>query len=171
MKITLHFSISIIFLFFFLSCISKEKKSEVQHSKVDIFTEEFPSSKSEIKMTLDSLSQSFKNMDVDKLLSFHYYSPKYSIFTGGNPSLTAEQHETMERQMFQHISGFDGEMLDLKIDVFEDVGIATFTLDMQIQVNKNIIPKSLLVTMVFIKTTNGWKITHEHSSAMNIKKE
>ena len=50
----------------------------------------------------------------------------------------------------------------LKIDVFGNVGIATFTLDYSFASGAETVHKQDRSTMVFVKEGGAWKIAHEH---------
>jgi ketosteroid isomerase-like protein len=52
----------------------------------------------------------------------------------------------------------------VKVDVFGDVGIATFILDYSFEVEGATVRKKDRATLVFVKEGGEWKITHEHLS-------
>jgi ketosteroid isomerase-like protein len=54
----------------------------------------------------------------------------------------------------------------LKIDVFGDVGIATFILDYCYNSGGRTKHAKERATMVFVKKGGSWKIIHEHLSAI-----
>jgi ketosteroid isomerase-like protein len=54
----------------------------------------------------------------------------------------------------------------LKIDVFGDVGIATFILDYSYNSGGETRHAKERATMVFVKKGGSWKIVHEHLSAI-----
>jgi ketosteroid isomerase-like protein len=53
---------------------------------------------------------------------------------------------------------------DLKIDVFGNVAIATFILDVSFKTTAAQVQKQERSTMLFVKKDEVWKITHEHFS-------
>ncbi|WP_322572091.1 hypothetical protein [Rhodohalobacter sp.] len=59
---------------------------------VDIFTNKYPEEQAEILETWDEIIESVKEGDIDKLISFHAYGPKFTEFKQGAP-------ETAERKM------------------------------------------------------------------------
>ena len=56
----------------------------------------------------------------------------------------------------------------LKIDVFGDIGIATFILDYSFEAGGMTVLKNDRTTMVFVKVDGEWKITHEHLSPIKL---
>jgi ketosteroid isomerase-like protein len=52
----------------------------------------------------------------------------------------------------------------LKIDVFDDVGIATFILDYSFESGGQTIRRKERSTLVFVNDGGAWKIAHEHLS-------
>jgi hypothetical protein len=44
----------------------------------DELNEEYPGAKKEVKQTLDEIEQSIRDNDMDKLISFHAYGPKFT---------------------------------------------------------------------------------------------
>jgi len=55
----------------------------------------------------------------------------------------------------------------LRVDVFGNVGIATFILDYSFDSGGQTIHKKDRSTLVFVKEGGTWKITHEHLSPVN----
>jgi len=59
----------------------------------------------------------------------------------------------------------------LKVDVFGDVGIATFILDYSFEAGGATVPRKDRTTMVFVKEGGEWKITHEHLSPIKVAED
>ena len=55
----------------------------------------------------------------------------------------------------------------LKIDVFGNVGIATFILDYSFNSGGEVVRKRDRSTLVSVKEGKAWKIAHEHLSPIN----
>lgn len=54
--------------------------------------------------------------------------------------------------------------VDLQVDAFGDVAVATFVLDYHFDARGATLAKRANTTMVFIRQEGSWKITHEHLS-------
>jgi len=119
----------------------------------------------EIKILLQDILQAAKSKDMDALDAYHLNSLKFSKFGGDIPG--RQDYDSMtkfEREGFTQISEFNYKLLDTKVDVFDDVAIATFILDYNVGVNDTTIFKKKRFSMVFVQDKERWKITHEHSS-------
>ena len=73
-----------------------------------------------------------------------------------------------EAAHFGSIGNFKQEVKDLKIDVFGDIGIATYYPYVSFVKSGKEIKANGRQTLVFLNTEEGWKIVHEHGT---IKKE
>ncbi len=112
-----------------------------------------------------------KNKDLTALSRFHSVR-NFSKFDE-NPPYTRQNSEeafVYEQAAFVNISDYNYEIEDLKIDLVDQVAIATFYLTYTgIFVNdysfegKTVSSKSR-VTMVLSSLPEGWKIVHEHFS-------
>jgi ketosteroid isomerase-like protein len=104
---------------------------------------------------------------MDKLDSFHLSGSKFSKFGGDIPG--RQDYETMtkfEREGFTQVSEFNFTLRDTKVDIFDDVAIATFILDYNyVMADDSTIYKKKRFSMVFVQDSDQWKIVHEHSSA------
>ena len=54
-------------------------------AQVDLVNDEFPEAKQEVMETFMAIAQSIKDGDIDKLISFHAYGPKFTEFKDGAP--------------------------------------------------------------------------------------
>ncbi len=54
-------------------------------AQVDLINDEFPEAKQEVMETFGAIAQRIKDGDIDKLISFHAYSPKFTEFKNGAP--------------------------------------------------------------------------------------
>ena len=121
----------------------------------------------EIKILLTDIFNTAKKKNMDKLDSFHLSGPKFSKFGGGIPG--RQDYETMtkfEREGFTQVfNEFNFKLQDTKVDIFDDVAIATFILDFNyLMENDSTIYKKKRFSMVFVQDSEQWKIVHEHSS-------
>src|SRR5690606_7461193 len=133
---------------------------------VELINNPFPQAQAEIKATLDAIFKSIQDKDADKLISFHVYGPKFTEFKDSKPRVGAAENEAYERGLVGAVSAFDYSLDDLKIDVFGDVGVATFHADFRPTIDGNIVQIRGGVTLIFVKVDNKWKITHEHFSPL-----
>jgi len=100
------------------------------------------------------------------LQAAHLVSDKFTKF---GPRIFERQDvagtNESEAAFFGSISDYKQETRDLKIDVFGDVGIATYY--PQVSFVQDGVEKTAdgRQTLVFLKTENGWKIIHEHGTS------
>ncbi len=110
--------------------------------------------------------------DLDRLISFHAYSPKFTEFKNGEVRNGAEENEKFERDVFgsvTEISKFD--MNDLKIAVYDNVANVTLHTDFHLQFEEDQVVVNDQMTLLFLKTENGWRIVHEHHSPLKKEEE
>ena len=158
----------IIYLFVFailiVGCDSKKEHVE-DIPKVDLLNDEFAESQQEIMETFGAIAQSLKDGDMDKLISFHAYGPKFTEFKGGEPRNGGEANEGYERSVFGAVTEvvkFDAK--DLAIAVYGDVANVTFHSDFHLKFGEDIVVVNDQITLLFLKTDDGWKIVHEHGT-------
>ena len=108
------------------------------------------------------------NSNIPELKSAHFQSPKFSKF---GPRIASrqdvDQTNRSETEHFQQIKETKLVIEDLKIDIFDQVGIATYYNNFSFIKNNNIVQGIGRVTLVFLRTEDGWEIIHEHSSPFN----
>ena len=131
---------------------------------------EYPEEKAEILDTWDDIVESVKVGDIDKLISFHAYSPKFTEFKQGAPRNGGEENEAFERGVFgsvQEVLKMDAN--DMKIAVYHgNVAVVTFHSDFHLQFEEETAVVNDQISLVFVKNSNGdWKIVHEHHSPLN----
>lgn len=171
MKTKLVLVLVMIFGIITTGCNQKQEKKEVEEVKeMDFVSEQFPEAQKEVKAVLDSLFVSIQKRDIDKLLSYHLYSDKFTEFRDGLARTGSTENEEYERQLIENISAFDYELGSLKIDVFDSVAIVTFNADFRPTIGENIVQLWRQGTIVFVKHKGVWRITHEHFSPMNVEK-
>ncbi|MET2985493.1 nuclear transport factor 2 family protein [Aureibaculum conchae] len=170
MKTKLTFALIMIIGILITGCKQKEhqeQKEEVTEVKIDLLNDEFPEAKQEIMETFDAIAQSLKEGDIDKLISFHAYSPKFTEFKNGELRNDGEANEAYEREVFGAVTevvNFDAK--DLQIAVYGDVANVTFHSDFQLKFGEDLVVVNDQITLLFLKTENGWKIVHEHHSPL-----
>lgn len=131
---------------------------------------EYPEEQAEILQTWHEIVESVKAGDIDKLISFHAYSPKFTEFKQGAPRNGAKDNEAFERGVFgsvQEVVKMDGN--DMKIAVYHgNVAVVTFHSDFHLQFEEELAVVNDQISLVFAKNRDGdWKIMHEHHSPLN----
>jgi ketosteroid isomerase-like protein len=157
MKTRLTFTLIMIITFLFTNC----------KAKVDLVNDEFPKEKQEVIDTFVAIAQSIKDGDMDKLIAFHAYSPKFTEFKNGEPRNGATANEAHERKVFGSVTEvvkFDAK--DLKVAVYGDVANLTFHSDFQLKFGDDLVVVNDQITLLFVKTKDGWKMVHEHHSPL-----
>lgn len=144
-----------------------QQKLKVQEVKIDLVNDEFPEAKQEVMQTFGTIVQSIKDGDIDKLISFHAYGPKFTEFKNGEPKNGSETNEAQERSVFGSVTEvvkFDAK--DLQIAVYGNVANLTFHSDFHLIFGKELVIVNNQITMLFVKTKDGWKIVHKHHSPL-----
>ena len=137
--------------------------------KLDPINNEFPEEKAEVMKTFGAIAQSIKQGDIDKLISFHAYSPKFTEFKNGEHRNGSKANEAHERNVFGSVTEvvkFDAK--DLQIAVYGDVANLTFHSDFELKFGADLVVVNDQITLLFVKTNNGWKMVHEHHSPLKI---
>jgi len=168
MKTSLKLTFALIMIFgtLFTGC-SKNEQTAPETAKVDLVNDEFPEAKQEVMDTFVAIAQSIKDGDIDKLISFHAYGPKFTEFKDGAPRNGGEANESYERSLFGSVTEvikFDAK--DLKIAVYGDVANLTFHSDFQLMFGEDLVVVNDQITLLFVKTDDGWKMVHEHHSPL-----
>jgi len=159
----------IVFTILFVGCDCKKEHVE-DVPKVDLINDEFPEAQQEIMDTFGAIVQSLKDGDMDKLISFHAYGPKFTEFKSGEPRNGGEANEEFERNVFGAVTEVvKFEAKDLAIAVYGDVANVTFHSDFHLMFGEDLVVVNDQITLLFVKTDAGWKIVHEHHSPL--KKE
>tara|TARA_R110002096_G_scaffold436081_1_gene667030 strand:+ start:11281 stop:11799 length:519 start_codon:yes stop_codon:yes gene_type:complete len=170
MKTKMILLLIMIFGIVITGCKKQEEKVEIEEVKIDLINDEFPEAKEEIMETWDAIVQSLKDGDMDKLISFHAYSPKFTEFKNGAPRNGSEANEEFERNTFGAVSEvikFDTN--DMLIAVYGDVANVTFHSDFHLKFGEDLVVVNDQISLLFVKTDDGWKIVSEHHSPL--KKE
>jgi len=137
------------------------------YAQGNLLTDEFPQAKQEVLETFGAIAQSIKEGDLDKLISFHAYGPKFTEFKNGEPRNGSLANETHERTVFGSVSEvvkFDAN--DLQIAVYGDVANVTFHSDFHLKFGEDLVVVNDQITLLFVKTKEGWKMVHEHHSPL-----
>ena len=163
------FLVAIIMIFTIMTsgCKQQEQKVEIEKVKIDLVNDEFPIAKQEVMETFGAIAQSIKDGDLDKLISFHAYGPKFTEFKNGQPRNGDKANEAHERNVFGTVTEvvkFDAK--DLQIAVYGEVANLTFHSDFHLKFGEDLVIVNDQITLLFVKTNNGWKMVHEHHSPL-----
>jgi ketosteroid isomerase-like protein len=168
MKTKFTFILMMILGLSFTSCDSPKPNTEIVEVKeVDLVNDAFPEAEQEVMETFGAIAQSIMDGDMDKLISYHAYGPKFTEFKNGEPRNGGEANETYERDVFGSISevvAFNAN--DLQIAVYGDVANLTFHSDFQLKFGDDLVVVNDQITLLFVKTKDGWKMVHEHHSPL-----
>ena len=144
------------------------KKEHVEDMpKVDIVNDEFAEAKQEVINTFTDIAQSIKDGDIEKLIGFHAYGPKFTEFKKGEPRVGSKANEEHERTVFGSVTEvvkFDAK--DLAVAVYGDVANVTFHSDFHLKFGEDLVVVNDQITLLFVKTDTGWKLVHEHHSPL-----
>jgi len=161
MKQNTSLSIVITLIILFLASCS-EKESD----QVDIVNNLFPEAQSELREVIKSIVRDAETANLEGLKTVHLESDKFTKF--GPRSFERQDVEgTNESELafFGSISNFINEVKDLKIDVFGDIGIVTYYYHASFEQDGEEKTGNARQTLVFLKTSEGWKIIHEHGTS------
>ena len=139
----------------------RQDEQRVTHSSV-------PEAQAEIRAVIQSIKSDIESANIEGLQAIHLDSDKFTKF--GPRSFdrqdVASTNES-EATFFSSISDANYEVRGLKIDVFGDVGIATYYPEVSFVRNGKVVEVSGRQTHVFVKTDSGWKLAHEHGTIRN----
>lgn len=167
MKAKLTFTLTIIFAILIVGCKQKEQKVEVEEVKIDLVNDVFPESEEAIRKTMDSIAQSVMDGDIDRLISFHAYSPKFTEFKNGEPRNGGQENEEFERNVFGSVTEIvKFDMNDMQVAVFGDVANVTLHSDFQLKFGEDLAVVNEQISLLFVDTKDGWRIVHEHHSPL-----
>ena len=157
---------TILLLAFFLlaSCTSQRSLQQ------DLINDQFPEAQAEIREVVESIVKDAMTANIEGLQAAHLVSDKFTKFgpRAFDRQDVASTNES-EAAFFGAISNFNQEVKDLKIDVFGDIGIATYYPHISFVQDGEKKEGSGRQTLVFLKTENGWKIVHEHGTPKNLQ--
>lgn len=124
----------------------------------------------EIVEILNDIMQSAKTGNVDKIISHHAYTPKFTEFKGGAPRNGGEENEVHERNVFGSVTEVvKMDVKDLMVAVYHGkVANVTFHSDFHLKFGEDLVAVNDQISVLFAKAKNGtWKIVHEHHSPLD----
>jgi ketosteroid isomerase-like protein len=131
----------------------------------DLINDQFPEAQAEIREVVESIVRDAETANIEGLQMAHLNSDKFTKF--GPRSFNRQDLESTndsEAAFFGSISNYKQEVKDLKIDVFGEIGIATYYPHVSFEKDGEKKQVSGRQTFVFLKTKDGWKIVHEHGT-------
>ena len=160
MKTIVNFFLGILLVFSSITSCSNNKPDQKE-----LIHEPYLSAQDEIIKVINSIVKDAEEANLEGLKSAHLGSAKFSKFgpRNFNRQDLASTNET-EAAFFGSISNYKQEVRDLKIDVFDDVAVATYYPHVTYVLNGEKIKGSGRQTFVFLKTQDGWKLVHEHGT-------
>jgi len=143
----------------FLGCTVEEQEA------TDLIADPFIDQQSEIRDAILSIKKDIESSNIEGLQAMHLVNEKFTKFGPRNFERqdVASTNES-EAAFFSSINNVEYEVKDLKIDVFGDVGIATYYPEVSFVRDGNDVEVSGRQTLVFLKTQSGWKLVHEHGT-------
>lgn len=146
-------------------CNSNDDEKTSETVQIDLINTEFPEAKQEVIEIWDAIEQSLRDGDIDKLITFHAYSSKFTEYINGEAVKDGATNEAYERAAFGAVTEvikFDTE--DFKVAVYGDVANVTFQSDFHLKFGEDLAIINEQTSLLFVRTTDGWKIVHEHHS-------
>ncbi|WP_178987347.1 nuclear transport factor 2 family protein [Winogradskyella schleiferi] len=138
------------------------------NDREDLINTQYPEAKQEVIETWAAIEQSVREGDMDKLISFHGYSPKFTEYKNGEVVNDGAANEAYERRAYGAVTEVVSFATnDFKVAVYGDVANMTFQSDFQIKFGDNLAVIKEQTTLLFVRTNYGWKIVHEHHSPLN----
>jgi ketosteroid isomerase-like protein len=113
-----------------------------------------------------------KSKDLQSIQHIHYNDKRFSKFGDTPPYMRMDYSEACmhEELYFASVSDYNFKIEELKVDIFGDVGIATFLIEHtgMLVDDYSFTGRTMTVksraTMVFQKKNSQWLIIHEHFS-------
>jgi ketosteroid isomerase-like protein len=111
-----------------------------------------------------------KKGDFESFASFHAFDQGFSIYSDFPPfrRVVGAKAVEKERDWFDTIAPhLTARIRDLRIQFFADTALATLYVDQKGKVKGRRVEKVLRGTVLFARHPEGWRIVHEHWSALD----
>jgi ketosteroid isomerase-like protein len=134
----------------------------------DLVEEPFPLKQAAVAKAVRAVFEAASQGDLDRLESFHLYGPKCSKFDDMPPLARQDATATRvkERLALASLKAFKATEEDLKVDVLDNVAVATFILSYSYETADASGSSRVRSTMVFVEVAGTWRIVHEHFSRL-----
>lgn len=150
---------SSLMFFLFFACANESSLER------DIITDPFPEAQAELREVVNTIAKDAMMANIEGLQEAHLVSDKFTKFGPRNFNRQGVANtNASEAAFFSSISNLNMEIRDLKIDVFGEIGIATYYPHYSFIQDGEDKEGSSRQTLVFVKTRKGWKIIHEHGT-------
>ena len=131
----------------------------------NLVADPFADHQTEIREAILSIESDIESGNIEGLQSIHLDSEKFTKFGPRNfERQDVTSTNASEAAFFGSIDNPEYEIRDLKIDVFGDVGVATYYPEISFSKDGTDMVVSGRQTFVFLKTDAGWKLVHEHGT-------
>lgn len=145
----------------------------------DLVQGTFAGEQEKVERTLRDVFAAAEKKDLERLEQFHLFGPKFTKFSEQGARQDAEVTRKSERQGIGDLVAFRPTLEDLKVDVFGEMAIATFTLRYEAVTPETTAKGHSRATIVFVKVNRDadgdqdgdWRITHEHFSPFEPKQK
>jgi hypothetical protein len=107
-----------------------------QMSRTDIINETFPETQSEIKLLVDNILKDGAEKNLEALDDYHLNSPKFTR-VDNNGILSYDEGKKLEENFYGNSDILSYKIHNQTVDVFGDVAISSFYLDMTAIVNSD----------------------------------
>jgi len=146
-------------LLFLVAC------TDLRQSEYDLISDPFAADQAELHEVVNNIAKDAMTANLDGLKGIHLVSDKFTKF-GPRSFYRQNVQSTNESEaaFFSSIRDLKLEVKDLKIDVFGEIGIATYYPHYTFEKDGEKKSGSSRQTLVFLKTKGGWKIVHEHGT-------
>ena len=126
----------------------------------------YEAEQAEVEQRLSEIMTAARNRAADELESYHAFGPKFTKFDDFEPleRQDAETTRRLEREAILGVEEFSPEVVDLKVDVFGPVALATFVMLYDVVAEGQRHSFRARVTMAFANESGEWLIVHEHLS-------
>lgn len=141
-------------------------------AKRDLAHDPFLEAQAEIRRVIQSMINASTSGDVDTLAAHHLKTDKFTRFAGDKfERVGYDECIAVETAFFSAVEDLVWDMQGLKIDVFGDVAIVTIMPEFSFTLNGQAANGASRLTLVFLKSPDGWKIVHEHGTPRSCFKQ
>ena len=134
----------------------------------DVAVDSVPNVEAEIRDAVMSIKNDIESSNIEGLQAIHLESAKYTKFGPRTfDRQDVDDANQSEAAFFSSISNAKYDVNDLKIDVFGNIGIATFYPQVSFIRDGEDVQVTGRQTLVFLSTESGWKLVHEHGTVRN----